>query len=288
MRKKILLMLSVFCFMGASLMAQTNNIEGGAGVIAVDGNPNLNANLVDVSVNEGHIAYDRDNQIAYFFDPSGTAYDAIGSPLTPGTQWIAVDISDVTNPITSVVVDAGGTPELTATTVGGVTTLSFESDATIAYNSTTNILTFTDVDGDDSTVDLSDLATLADVQAANTSVTVSGTGTGADPYLVSITGSGTATTGQVPQSDGAGGLTWDTVIDGITVNNDGTIDVTTSDGTVTPLDLSNIPTVANITELNAAAAALGAGEEGIVRADENNTFGMPATSAVGVLFFISN
>ena len=89
-------------------------------------------------------------------------------------------------------------------------------------------------------------------------------------------------------TNGTGTLTWTNVIKGISVTSDGTIDITTTDGTVAQLDMANIPTVANITELNSAATALGSGEEGLVRAAVNNTFGLPATSAVGVLFFISN
>ncbi len=285
MRKKILLMLSAFCFMGATVFGQA--IEGGAGVIHVTGDPNLNLSLNTVTENEGNVAYDADNQIAYFYDPAGTDFVALP---TPGTHWVAVDISNLTDPITSIVVDAAGSPELTATTVAGVTTLSFESDATISFTSGTSTLTFTDLDGDATNVDLSALAILTDVTAADPSITVTNTGTATAPvYEVGVTGAATGgNAGGVPVTDGSGNLTWTNVIEGLTVNTDGTIDVTTTDGTVTPLDMSNVPTVANITELNAAAAALGAGEEGIVRAADNNTFGMPATSAVGVLFFISN
>lgn len=58
MRKKILFMLSAFCFMGATVFGQA--IEGGAGVIHVDGNPNLIVGLNTVTVNEGNLAYDKE------------------------------------------------------------------------------------------------------------------------------------------------------------------------------------------------------------------------------------
>ncbi|MFK8007990.1 MAG: hypothetical protein AB8H03_16655 [Saprospiraceae bacterium] len=284
MRKKILLMLSAFCFMGATVFGQA--IEGGAGIIHVTGDPNVNLSLNTVTENEGNVAYDADNQVAYFYDPAGTDFVALP---TPGTHWIAVDISAVADPITSIIVTAGD-DELTASTTDGVTTLSFESDATISFTPGTSTLTFTDLDGDATNVDLSALATLTDVTNADPSITVTNTGTATAPvYEVAVTGAATVgNAGGVPVTDGAGNLTWTNVVEDIAVNTDGTIDITTTDGTTTPLDMSNIPTVANITELNAAAAALGAGEEGLVRAADNNTFGMPATSSVGVLFFISN
>jgi len=280
MRKKILFMLSAFCFMGATVFGQA--IEGGAGVIHVDGNPNLIVGLNTVTVNEGNLAYDKDTQILYYYDPTGT--DAAVTPVTAGTHWIAVDITNLVDPITNIL-----TPEteLSTVIVDGVATITFESDATISYVANTNVLTFTDVDGDGTDIDLSELDDYVD--AANSSITVTGTGTSADPFSVELTGAATSgNNGYVPVTNGTGTLTWTNVIKGISVTSDGTIDITTTDGTVAQLDMANIPTVANITELNSAATALGSGEEGLVRAAVNNTFGLPATSAVGVLFFISN
>ena len=286
MRKKILLMLSVFCFMGVTVFGQA--IEGGAGIIHVDGDPNDNTSLNTVTANEGNVAYDKDNQIVYYYDPLGT--DAVGpvpGPAVTGTHWIAVDISNLVDPITSIIVDAAGSPELTATTVAGVTTLSFESDATISYVPGTNTLTFTDVDGDGTNVDLSELDD--EVEAGDPSITVTGDGSSATPYQVVLTGANGATAGTVPVTDGTtGALTWTEVVESISVDNEGKIMIKPTTGAAVPLDLSLVPTVANITELNAAAGNLSAGEEGIVRAAENNTFGLPATSSVGVLFFISN
>jgi hypothetical protein len=283
MRKKILLMLSAFCFMGATVFGQA--IEGGAGIIHVTGDPNDNLLLNTVTENEGNIAYDDVNQIAYFYNPGGTAYDGI----TTGTRWTPIDISGLVDPITSIVVDAAGSPELTATTVGGVTTLSFVSDATITYVPASNTLTFTDVDGDGTSVDLSDL--LTPVSAADPSITVTNEGTATNPdYEIGLTGAAVGgNAGMVPVTDGAGNLTWTNVVENVTVSTDGQVMLTFTDSaTPVAIDMSNIPEAANITELNGFATALGAGETGLVRAADNNTFGMPATSAVGVLFFISN
>ena len=287
MRKKILLMLSLFCFVGATMFAQT--IEGGAGVIHVVGDPNLNPDLIDVDVNEGNVAYDNNAQTAYFFNPAGTAYDPIGAPATPGTQWVAVDITGLVDPITNIL-----TPEteLTTTIVNGVATIEFESDATISFDPATNELTFTDVDDDDTVIDISG-ATVVD--AADPSITVAGDGTTGDPYSISITGADVdGNDGFVPVTDGDGNLTWTNVVQSATIT-DGTggtvagqIQLTFTDGTTSTLDLSDAPKVENVTELNAAATALPSGTSGIAIADEHNTFGLPATSSVGVIFFISN
>ncbi|MFT6443486.1 MAG: hypothetical protein ACJASM_003047 [Salibacteraceae bacterium] len=284
MTKKILLTLSIFCFIGATVFGQA--IEGGAGVIHVNGNPNLMLTMDDLSVNEGHVAYDRTTGTAYFFDPAGVNF-ATNSPSV-GTQWIGVSISDLVDPITSIIVSPGD-DELTASTpdVNGVVTLSFESDATISYAPATSILTFTDLDGDMTNIDISGGTV---VQADDPSVTVAGAGTTASPYLVSLTGASVAgNAGGVPVTDGAGNLTWTNVVEDVTVSSDGQVMLTFTDSaTPVAIDMSNIPEAANITELNGFATALGVGETGLVRASDDNTFGMPATSTVGVLFFISN
>ena len=295
MRKKILLMLSAFCFMGATVFGQA--IEGGAGIIHVTGDPNENVLLNVVTENEGNMAYDADNQTAYFYNPAGTA--AIG-PFpggTAGTRWVPVDISGLVDPITSIVVDAAGSPELTAVTVGGVTTLSFESDATISYVPGTNTLTFTDVDGHDTDVDLSGLNT--PVSAADPSITVTNVGTAANPdYEISVTGANGATSGTVPVTDGTtGALTWTEVVESITVD-PGTIDgagepigagrimIKPTTGPAVPLNLDDLPEVANMGDVTQALANISSGESAFVKAAANNTFGMPATGGFGVIFVI--
>ena len=278
MRKKILLMLSVFCFMGATVFGQA--IEGGAGVIHYNGNPNLDTDMDDLSVNEGAMAYDRTTNTAYFFDSGANSY-ATNNPA-PGEQWIAVSIAGLVDPITSIVVTPGD-DELTAVTLAGVTTLSFESDATISFDAAANELTFTDLDGDDTTIDVSGGTV---VQAADPSITVAGTGTTADPYEVSLTGADGATSGTVPVTNGTGTLTWTDVITGAVIQADGQLELTMTGGTNAKIDLSTIPEVANMGDVTTRIAALGAGESALLKAADLNTFGMPATSGFGVIFVI--
>ena len=261
-------------------MAQS--IDGGSGVIHVSGDPNLNDDLIGVTVSEGNVAYDRANQIIYFFNPSGTPY--AGSPsTTPGTQWVAVDISGITSPITSIV-----TPEdeLSSSVVNGVATITFESDATISFDASTSTLTFTDVDGDETDVDLSGTTV---IEAANPSITVAGSGTTAAPYTIELTGSDVDTNdGFVPVTDGDGNLSWEKVVKSAAFTSTGELQLTFTDDSTVLVNMESMPTVSNITELAAAAAAVDSDSGGIVRAAANNTFGMPANSNFGVLFFISN
>ena len=259
----------------------TVSAPGGAGIIHVTGDPNTNLNLNTITKQEGNIAYDADAQIAYFYDPSGTDYDGI----TAGTHWIKVDVSSLVDPITSVL-----TPEteLNSSITDGVVTLTFESDATISYASGTNILTFTDVDGDATPIDLSELET--NVQAGNQSITVTGDGSSATPYEISLTGADLiGNAGFIPVTNGTGTLTWTNVVENITVSSDGQLMITSTNSlTPLPLDLSLIPEITNITTLNAAVSALSSGESGVVRTANNNTFGMPSSSGFGVLILINN
>ena len=282
MTKKILLALSIFCFIGATVFGQA--IEGGAGIIHVTGDPNDNLSLNTVTVNEGNIAYDDVNQTAYFYNPAGTAYDGV----TTGTRWTALDISNLVDPITSILVTAGDT-ELTASTTGGVTTLSFESDATISYAPGTSTLTFTDVDGDDVDVDLTALATLTDVTAADPSITVTNVGTAADPdYEVGVTGAGIiGNNGTVPVTNGAGTLTWTDVVTGAVIDGTtGELELTMTGGTNVKVNLSTLPEVANMGDVTTQLGLLAAGESALLKAANLNTFGMPATSGFGVIFVI--
>ena len=284
MTKKILLALSIFCFIGATVFGQA--IEGGAGIIHVEGDPNKNLLLNTVTENEGNMAYDADNQVAYFYDPAGTNFVALP---TPGTHWIPVDISALVDPITSIIVDAAGSPELTASTTGGVTTLSFESDATISYAPGTSTLTFTDVDGDDVDVDLTALATLTDVTAADPSITVTNTGTATAPvYEVGVTGAAVlGNAGGVPVTDGAGTLTWTDVVTGAVIDGTtGELELTMTGGTNVKVNLSTLPEVANMGDVTTQLGLLAAGESALLKAANLNTFGMPATSGFGVIFVI--
>jgi hypothetical protein len=255
--------------------------EGGAGIIHVAGDPNDNLLLNTMSAKEANIAYDADAQIAYFYTPSGTDYDGI----TTGTHWTSVDISSLGDPITSII---SPETELTTSITDGVATISFESDATISYTSATNILTFTDVDGDATPVDLSDLET--NVQAANPSITVTGDGSSGSPYEISLTGAPVIGNADlVPVTDGTGTLTWTNIVETVTVNSDGQIILTGTDSAPpAAMDLSLIPEAVNMTTINVLGAALPLGGTGLAKSANNNTFGLPATSGVGVLFFISD
>lgn len=253
---------------------------GGAGIIHVAGNPNDNLNLNNVSAKEANIAYDANTQIAYFYDPAGTDYDGV----TTGTHWVAVNVSSLVDPITNII---SPETELTTTITNGVATISFESDATISFSSSTNILTYTDVDGDPTSVNLSDLVT--NVQAANASVTITGDGSMGSPYEIALTGANVfGNAGFVPVTNGTGTLTWTNIIESININSTGQITLSTTNGTSLPLDLSPIPEAANITTLNTLRSSLPVGETGLAKSANNNTFGLPSPSGTGVIFFISN
>lgn len=268
MKKRILLILGFFALLGSTVMAQA--VEGGAGVVFVDADPNGIVALQDVSANEANIAYNRTTQIMYVFDPAGTA---------GVDQWIAVD---VTSTVTSVV----GINDITVTNVGSVYTVDFtEALTTIAWDAGTNTLTYTDEDGVDTALDLSGAT---DVTGSN-SITVTGSGTVASPYVISLTGSEVpGNNGFVPVTDGAGNLTWQSVVDAAAFTATGELELTLTDGSTVLVNMESIPTVADQAELVAAAAAVDATSGGVARAANLNTFGMPANANFGVLFFISN
>ena len=268
MRKRIVLTLCIFSFLGASLYGQ--NIEGGAGIVFVDSDPNGIAALEDVSPSEANVAYDRSTQTMYFFDPSGTA---------GVDQWVAVDI---TSTVTSVV----GTNDISVTNVGSVYTVDFtEALTTLSWDAATNTLTYTDEDGNPTALDLSGSV---DITGSN-SISVTGAGTVASPYVLQLAGAHTGgNSGFVPVTDGAGNLTWQGVVESAAFTATGELQLTLTDGSTVLVNMENIPTVANITELTAAAAAVDGTSGGVARAAETNTFGLPANADFGVLFFISN
>jgi len=273
MRKRILLILTVLAFAMANTYGQ--NIVGGAGVIHVDADPNTIATLNTMSPTEGHVAYDTTDQIVYFYDQA----QAIGS------RWIAVDITDLTNPIQSVTAAPGETELIVNTDADGNVTIEVESGASITFNNTNNTLTFTDIDGDAGTpIDISGATDLADGDGT----TIAGTGTAADPYTVDLEGFATATDGQVLTVNSTGGVDWEALVQSASFTANGELQLTLSDGSTVLVNMENIPSVANMTELNTAAGAVDSTSGGVARAAATNTFGLPADSNVGVLFFISN
>jgi len=269
--KKIFLLIALFTcsVMGYEAVAQT--VTGGAGVIFVDADPNTIPALNDVGTHEGNVAYNRTTKIVYFFDAAQPA----------GSQWIAVSVADLENPVQSI---TGDGDDITVTDDGnGNYTVSFDSDTQIEYDGATNTITYTDEDGDETDLVLTGVV---DFDNSN-SINVTGSGTDADPYVFELDGAHTpANAGGVPVTDGDGNLTWTDVIESMAVQADGTLLVTMTDGTTTTLDLDAAPKVTNIADLNAAQAALVSGTSGIAVADESNTFGLPATSDIGVIFFI--
>jgi hypothetical protein len=267
-KKTVLATLAIFCLAGGSLFAQS--IEGGAGVIHVDGDPNGIVALQNVSINEAHIAYDTSAQVVYFFDQNGTA---------GVDQWIAVDIN-------SVVSDVQGAGDISVTNAGSVYTVSFtETHTTLAWNAATNSLTYTSEDGPPTVIDLSGAVDFTN--SAN--INVSGSGTTASPYSFILDGSDVGgNNGFVPVTDGTGNLSWEKVVKSATFTANGELQLTFTDNTTVLVNMESIPTVANVTELTAAAAAVDGASGGVARAAASNTFGLPANSNVGVLFFISN
>ncbi|MFT5167873.1 MAG: hypothetical protein ACI8P3_003111 [Saprospiraceae bacterium] len=268
MKKRVLLIFGFFALLGSTVMAQA--VEGGAGVVFVDADPNGVVALWNVSINEANIAYDRATQIMYVFDPAGTA---------GVDQWIAVD---VTSTVTSVV----GINDITVTNVGSVYTVDFtEALTTLTWTSGTHTLTYTDEDGTANAVVIDGTT---DVNGSN-SVNVTGAGTVASPYVVELDGAHTiGNNGFVPVTDGAGNLTWQGVIDAAAFTATGELELTLTDGTTVLVNMENIPTVANQAGLVAAAAAVDGTSGGVARAADLNTFGLPANADFGVLFFISN
>ncbi|MFT4665568.1 MAG: hypothetical protein ACI8YQ_002785 [Polaribacter sp.] len=283
MKKKLRLAVAILTIVGGSslfvqnaLVAQ-NTLEGGGGVIHLNGNPNLNASLVDVSINEAHVALDTLGMIVYFYDATGAAYD-VAAPLVPGTQWLAVDVNAANTTVS-------GAGDISVTLTGADYEVSFsETHTTLTWNAATNELTYNSEDGAPTVLDLSGSVDFDDSNSINVA---GGTGTAADPYSFIIDGSDTATVGEMPVSDGAGGLTWETVVQSATFLATGELQLTLTDGSFVNVDMTNVPTVSDMADLNAKAAAVAA-TGGIAKAAVKNTFGMPATANGAVLFLIQN
>lgn len=274
MRKKILLMCTLLLFVGAGLYAQA--IQGGAGVIHVDSDPNTIVTLNTMSITEGHVAYDTTTQIVYFYDQNGT----VGVD-----RWIAVDIANLTSPIQSVTAAAGHSELTVVTDASGNVTIALESGAGITFNNTNNTLTYTDIDGQAGTpIDISGGTDLD----AGIGTLVSGTGTAADPFEINLEGMAGAATGTVPFKTATGTLDWQLLVKSAEFLSTGELELTLSDDSKVKVNMENIPVVANATQLNTAATNVDAGTGGIARAAAANTFGLPANAGSGVLFFISN
>lgn len=269
-KKGLVLTLAIFSIIGSNLFAQT--VEGGAGVVHVDGDPNAITALQNVTVNEAHIAYDTSAQVVYFFDQDGTA---------GVDQWIGVNLAAANTSVT-------GSGDITVTNpTPGVYNVDFsETHTTLTWDPATNELTYNSEDGPATVLDLSGSVDFDD--SANINV-ATGDGTAASPYTFIIDGSDVSgNDGFVPVTDGAGNLTWEKVVKSAAFLSTGELQLTFTDDTTVLVNMEGIPTVQNVAQLTAAAAAVDATSGGIARAAATNTFGLPANNNVGVLFFISN
>lgn len=273
-KNSFLLAVAIFCMVGSSSLFAQNTLEGGGGVVHLNGDPNQNLSLANVSINEAHVALDTLGMIVYFYDASGTPYDG----TTTGTQWIAVDVN-AANPTVS------GAGDISVTLTGTNYEVSFsETHTTLSFDSDTKILTYNHEDGSQ-TIDLKDAIDFDDTNTVE--VVPGGDGSSANPYQFRIVGSDTATSGQMPVSDGSGGLTWETVVQSATFLSTGELQLTLTDGSTVNVNMTNVPTVTDIADLNAKAAAVAA-TGGIAKAAVKNTFGLPATANGAVLFLIQN
>lgn len=210
--KKQLLIFSVLVLTTFHLFGQS--ISGGAGIIHVTGDPDDISLAQDVDEHESNIAYDPTNQMVYFFNPSGTAgvnqWEGVSvtSFANSDTRLTNPTVSDgnlvfdilnvvtgnttgatVSIPILSIapVQNVVGGGDISVTDDGsGTYTVSFsETNTSLTISGST--LTYTDEEGTVNNLDL------PSVDGSETSVTgggdisVSGTGTSADPYTISFT-----------------------------------------------------------------------------------------------------
>jgi len=211
MRKQLVLfiVLTLSCI---SMYAQS--VTGGAGITHVNGDPDNIVLTQGVDIYESNICYDPTNQIVYFFNPAGTAGVnqwegvAVGSFTNTDTRLtnpqvsggnLVFDIYDVINgantgaqvsiPVLSIapVQDVVGGGDISVSDDGsGTFTVSF-TEATTSLSISNDTLRFTDENG---TINKITLPTSdgsdTDVQGAG-DISVAGSGTSADPYIVSFT-----------------------------------------------------------------------------------------------------
>lgn len=196
------------------------SVTGGAGVTHVSGDPDDISITQDVDVYESNICFDPTNQIVYFYNPSGTAgvnqwegvsvtsfsntdtrltnptvsggnlvFDILNVITNTTTGSVSVPILDIA-PVQSVVgsgdivVSDNGSGTYTVSFTESITSLSISGD-TLRYtdeNGTLNKITLPTSDGSDTKV------------TGGGDVSVSGTGTSGDPYVVSFTETTTALT----------------------------------------------------------------------------------------------
>ena len=213
------------------------------------------------------------NDTLFYLDEDGTT-NSVVLPTSDGSDTQVEDAGDIS------VTGTGTTADPYVVDFSeALTTLTITND-TLYYldeDGTTNNIVLPTSDGTDTKIDDSN------------SVYVLGDGSSATPYTLQVDGAHEiANAGMVPVTDGAGNLSWTDAVTGAVITAEGAIQLNLTDGTSVILDLDDAPKVSDMSEVNTAITALTtAGHpSGIVIADEANTFGLPATSQVGVIFFI--
>lgn len=212
MFRRITLLLALVTTTFFTIQAQT--VTGGAGVTLVNDDPDDITAMQGVSAYESNLAYDPTNQIMYFYDPSGTSgvdqWNAVsvasftnsdtrlGNPTVTGgnLQFDIVDVvtgsstgATVTIPVLSIapVQSVVGGGDISVSDNGsGVYTVSFtEYLTTLTIDGST--LTYTDEDGEETDISLPQADGSETKVTAGGDIGVTGTGTTADPYVVSFT-----------------------------------------------------------------------------------------------------
>ncbi len=213
------------------------------------------------------------NDTLFYLDEDGTT-NSIVLPTSDGSDTQVEDAGDIT------VTGTGTTADPYVVDFSeALTTLTITND-TLYYldeDGTTNNVVLPTSDGTDTQIDDSN------------SVYVLGDGSVATPYTLQVDGAhDVLNAGMVPVTDGAGNLSWTDAVTGAEITAEGAIQLNLTDGTSVILDLDDAPKVSDMSEVNTAITNLTtAGHpSGIVIADQANTFGLPATSQVGVIFFI--
>lgn len=209
-------LLIILALVSCSFITATaqSSVTGGAGVTLVNDDPDNIAAMQDVSVYESNLAFDATNQIMYFFDPTGTAgvdqwegvsvgsfsntdtrlnnptvsagnlvfdiYDVIGGAATGAT--VTIPILSIA-PVQSVL--GGG--DISVTDDGsGTYTVSF-TEALTSISISGDSITYTDEDGANTIIALPQPDGSETSVTAGGDITVTGTGTTGDPYIVSFT-----------------------------------------------------------------------------------------------------
>ncbi len=220
--------------------------------------------LTDLSIDADTLLYT---------DEDGTV-NRITLPTSDGSDTQVTGVDDITVTGTGTVADPYEVSFTEALTILGIdadTLLYTDEDGTV------NRITLPTSDGSDT-----------QVQGSN-SITVTGDGTAATPYTIQVAGAHTpGNAGGVPVTDGAGNLTWTDVVQSAAILSTGALQLTFTDGSTAIVDLDTAPKVGDMSEVATAVTNLTtAGHpSGIVIAEPGNTFGLPATANVGVIFFI--